>query len=158
MNQTDQVRNRIVVALGHIQYLIRLLYAVGNGQARYLLLNDLWNQVAYLQSLFGLLEPALPTASPPTALPMPSSPPSAPAQGELPTITRQELATYTGRNGRPAYVAVNGTVYDVTNAATWSLGTHFGLPAGRDLSAEFASCHAGQQWILSTLEPVGRLT
>lgn len=57
----------------------------------------------------------------------------------------------------PAYVAVNRVVYDVTNNAAWSLATHFGLSAGRDLTAEFASCHAGQQWILAQLKPIGRL-
>lgn len=155
MNQQDPVRNRIASTLGSIQYSIRLLYAVGNSQLRYMVLNDLWSQVAHLQSLVGLLGAGGPTA--PASLPGPPSPRHTSAESELPAITRQELATYTGRNGRPAYVAVNGTVYDMTNEATWSLATHFGLTAGRDLTAEFASCHAGQQWILRNLRPVGRL-
>lgn len=73
------------------------------------------------------------------------------------TFTREQLTQFTGMNGMPAYVAVNGVVYDVTNNAAWSLATHFGLKAGNDLTGEFASCHAGQNWILAQLKPVGRL-
>lgn len=73
------------------------------------------------------------------------------------TFTRAQLAQFTGLNGMPAYVAVNGIVYDVTNNAAWSAATHFGLRAGMDLTAEFASCHEGQQWILAQLKAIGRL-
>lgn len=73
------------------------------------------------------------------------------------TFSIEELATYDGKNGRAAYVAVNGTVYDVTNNRAWAAATHFGLLAGKEYSQEFASCHAGQQSILTTLPVVGRL-
>lgn len=71
-------------------------------------------------------------------------------------FTLQELARYNGKNGNPAYVAVNGTVYDVTNNSAWAAATHFGLTAGRDLTGQFNSCHAAQQ-ILNKLTPVGKL-
>ncbi|KXL52441.1 cytochrome b5-like heme/steroid binding domain protein [Anaerotignum neopropionicum] len=71
-------------------------------------------------------------------------------------ITREELAMSDGRNGNPAYVAVNGFVYDVTNNPTWAAGTHFGLSAGHDVTEEFAACHAGQN-ILDKLPVVGFL-
>ena len=71
-------------------------------------------------------------------------------------FTPAELARYDGKDGNPAYVAVNGTVYDVTNNAAWAAATHFGLIAGRDLTNEFASCHAGQP-ILSSLKVVGKM-
>lgn len=71
-------------------------------------------------------------------------------------FTPAELSKYTGKDGIPAYVAVNGTVYDVTGNAAWAAATHFGLTAGKDLSGEFASCHAGQN-ILSKLTVVGKL-
>ncbi|MBG9691399.1 cytochrome b5 [Lysinibacillus sphaericus] len=72
-------------------------------------------------------------------------------------FTIEELANFDGKNGRAAYLAVNGIVYDVTNNRAWAAATHFGLLAGKEYSQEFASCHAGQQSILDTLPQVGRL-
>lgn len=71
-------------------------------------------------------------------------------------ITAEQLSQYTGKDGNPAYVAVNGIVYDVTNNAAWAAATHFGLTAGKDLTSEFASCHAGQS-ILDKLKVAGKL-
>lgn len=89
--------------------------------------------------------------------PIPPSPTLPIAQSNQRTFTIGELATFTGKNGRPAYIAVNGIVYDVTNNRAWAAATHFGLIAGKDYTQEFASCHAGQQSILATLSVVGRL-
>lgn len=90
----------------------------------------------------------------PPITPSPTPPASQPSQR---TFTIGELATFDGKNGKPAYVAVNGIVYDVTNNRAWAAATHFGLTAGKDYTQEFASCHAGQQSILATLPAVGRL-
>ncbi|SER81908.1 cytochrome b5 domain-containing protein [Salipaludibacillus aurantiacus] len=95
---------------------------------------------------------AQPGVPPVTPLPNQTLPPP----GDL-TLTLQELENYDGKNGRPAYVAVGGVVYDVTNNRAWAAATHFGLVAGKDYTAEFASCHAGQEAILATLPIVGRL-
>lgn len=75
---------------------------------------------------------------------------------DIRVFTLEELSMYNGKNGNPAYVAVNGTVYDVTNSAAWAGATHFGFKAGNDLTEAFSSCHAGQQ-ILSKLRAVGIL-
>lgn len=71
-------------------------------------------------------------------------------------ITLKELCTFDGMSGRPAYVAVNGIVYDVSNEATWGGASHFGLMAGKDLTAQFDSCH-GMIAVLSKLPRVGIL-
>lgn len=72
-------------------------------------------------------------------------------------FTLEELSQYDGTKGKPAYVAVQGVVYDVSREATWGGGTHFGLTAGRDLTAQFQSCH-GMAQILSRLPRVGTMS
>ncbi|SDK98289.1 cytochrome b5 domain-containing protein [Natronincola ferrireducens] len=72
-------------------------------------------------------------------------------------FTLEELAQYDGSGGRPAYVAVNGIVYDVSLEATWGGGTHFSLYAGRDLTGAFMGCHGGRPEILKNLPQVGVL-
>lgn len=52
-------------------------------------------------------------------------------------FTAEELAQFDGRNGRPAYVAYKGIVYDVTESGMWGDGDHEGEhTAGRDLTQE----------------------
>lgn len=72
-------------------------------------------------------------------------------------FTLEELATYNGSNGKPAYVAINGVVHDMSKEIVWHGGTHFGLYAGKDLSAEYKECHQGMQLILDKLPQVGKL-
>lgn len=73
-------------------------------------------------------------------------------------FTISELSTYDGSQGRPAYVAVNGIVYDVTDRPAWAGGMHFaGLRAGKDLTAQFTSCHRGMESVLTQLPVVGTL-
>lgn len=71
-------------------------------------------------------------------------------------FTLDELGQYDGTMGKPAYVAVDGIVYDVSNNSKWSKGIHFGLTAGKDLSSGFESCH-GAKSILANLPKVGIL-
>ncbi len=71
-------------------------------------------------------------------------------------FTLEELAKFNGKNGNPAYIAVDGIVYDVTFEATWAAGRHFGLEAGNDLSNEFKKCHEDQA-ILKKLKKIGVL-
>jgi Predicted heme/steroid binding protein len=57
-------------------------------------------------------------------------------------FTAQELARYDGKNGNPAYIAVDGTVYDVSGL--YINGTHKGCSAGKDATAEFYQDHSKQ--------------
>ncbi|NIQ93977.1 MAG: cytochrome B5, partial [Desulfuromonadales bacterium] len=55
-------------------------------------------------------------------------------------MTREELARNDGREGRKAFVAVNGTIYDFTGSKLWQDGAHEALhQAGRDLTEELKS-------------------
>lgn len=50
-------------------------------------------------------------------------------------MTREELASYDGRDGRPAYAAVNGKIYDFTGSKLWPAGNHMQQhQAGQDLT------------------------
>lgn len=71
-------------------------------------------------------------------------------------FTLEDLAQYDGSNGNPAYVAIEGIVYDIGNAVTWGGETHFGLTAGQDLTEQFNSCH-GIMDILNNAPKVGIL-
>ena len=55
------------------------------------------------------------------------------------SLTRAELAKYNGLNGTPAYVAVNGVIFDVTTV--FIQGIHFGHLAGQDLTGAFLRQH-----------------
>jgi predicted heme/steroid binding protein len=51
-------------------------------------------------------------------------------------LTADELAKYNGKDGQPAYIAVDGVIYDVTNVPQWKNGGHNGYTAGKDLTEE----------------------
>lgn len=71
------------------------------------------------------------------------------------TFTAAELAKYDGQNGNPAYIAVNGVVYDVSNVPQWQGGMHNGHKAGTDLTKAIASAPHGTR-VLSGLPIVGK--
>lgn len=54
-------------------------------------------------------------------------------------FTVDTLKPYTGLNGQPAYVAVDGVVYDMS--PVFKNGNHHGHKAGQDLSAAFHGEH-----------------
>ncbi|SHJ42191.1 Predicted heme/steroid binding protein [Clostridium cavendishii DSM 21758] len=73
------------------------------------------------------------------------------------TFTLEELKKYDGQNGNKAYVAVDGKVYDVTNAEEWRNGKHKGgVTAGKDLSNEINNSPHGKD-VLKDLPVVGVL-
>ena len=53
------------------------------------------------------------------------------------TFTKEELAKYNGKGGKPNYIAYKGKVYDVTKSSLWDSGEHQGLNiAGADLTKD----------------------
>lgn len=65
-------------------------------------------------------------------------------------ITPSELLEFNGRNGKPAYVALDGKVYDVSESFSWTDGRHQELhDAGLDLSGEIAEAPHGDEMLKS---------
>ncbi len=72
-------------------------------------------------------------------------------------FTLEELAKFDGKEGRPAYVAVSGKVYDVTEANLWMDGNHMGEhDAGKDLTEALASSSHGDS-VIESMKLVGIL-
>ena len=77
------------------------------------------------------------------------------------TFTPAELAKFDGKDGRPAYVAVDGIVYDVTGSSIWPQGEHspcdLDASAGRDLSEVLERAPARMRALIEAMPVVGRL-
>ncbi|AKT52714.1 hypothetical protein ADJ73_09450 [Arsenicicoccus sp. oral taxon 190] len=73
------------------------------------------------------------------------------------TISGDQLAAATCRDGAACYVAVSGVVYDMTGFPTWvQRGAHHGVRAGSDATEAFVrSSHARDK--LQSMPVVGRL-
>ena len=72
-------------------------------------------------------------------------------------ITEDELKRCDGQEGRPAYIALRGVVYDVSGSDLWSGGTHqFRHQAGKDLTADFAAAPHDES-VFQRLPSVGKL-
>jgi len=72
-------------------------------------------------------------------------------------FTIEELKRYDGKDGRPAYIAHQGKVYDVTDSPLWTSGDHQGLhEAGKDLTAEMNEAPHGEE-VLTNMKIVGIL-
>lgn len=71
-------------------------------------------------------------------------------------FTEKELGKYDGQNGNPAYVAIDGVVYDVTNVSAWNGGVHHGNKAGQNVSEIIKKSPHGKK-VLEKLERVGKL-
>lgn len=101
-----------------------------------------------------------PTAAPEaTATPDPAAalePAAAPGEAPALELTAEELAAYDGTDGRKAYVAVNGTIYEVTDVSAWAGGQHNGNVAGKDLTDAIKNSPHGEK-VLEKLTVVGKL-
>ena len=73
-------------------------------------------------------------------------------------FTRESLAEFNGKDGRRAYVAYNGKVYDVTESVMWEDGEHQEEHlAGVDLTAAMDDApHLPEE--LDSFPVVGSLT
>jgi predicted heme/steroid binding protein len=111
-------------------------------QKRFLLFLGLFN----LMLLAGCA-PAAPTGStdviqtPPAETSAVTS--ETPAASQELQLTIVELAAYNGQEGNPAYIAVDGVIYDVTDVPQWKGGKHMGYLAGIDATEALKSSPHG---------------
>ncbi len=63
-------------------------------------------------------------------------------------FTLEEIRQYDGKEGRPAYIAYKGKVYDVTKSFLWPGGRHMALhQAGEDLTEALSEAPHGEEFI-----------
>jgi predicted heme/steroid binding protein/uncharacterized membrane protein len=68
-------------------------------------------------------------------------------------FTIEDLHSFDGREGRPAFVAYKGKIYDVTNSRLWKDGSHVKKHlAGHDLTDALKTAPHGEEKILSMPE------
>ncbi len=73
------------------------------------------------------------------------------------TFSKTELAKFDGLDGRPAYIAFHGWVFDVSGSTLWLEGRHQALHnAGEDLSAAINKAPHGAS-LLARVPRMGRL-
>lgn len=72
-------------------------------------------------------------------------------------FSRRDMAQFDGKDGRPAYVAYNGNVYDVSDSVFWTDGNHLqSHNAGMDLTSEFEDAPHGED-VFEGVQKVGIL-
>ncbi len=79
------------------------------------------------------------------------------AAQETMSLTLAELAVYNGKDGNPAYVAVDGIIYDASGSSLWKNGDHNGFEAGKDLTDPIKSSSPHGVRKLNNLPVVGEL-
>jgi len=74
-------------------------------------------------------------------------------------FTKEELAAFDGKEGKPAYVAWNGSVYDVSDSVMWENGEHIDEhAAGNDLTQEIEDLSPHGTELLEAFPVVGTLS
>jgi predicted heme/steroid binding protein len=72
-------------------------------------------------------------------------------------FTLEELKQYDGKNGKPAYIAYQGNVYEVTDSDLWNGGEHMGLhEPGKDLTEEIELAPHREE-VLERVKLIGKL-
>lgn len=78
--------------------------------------------------------------------------------GEEKQFTVEKLKEFNGKEGRPAYVAYKGRVYDVSNSSLWKDGIHLGShSAGEDLTKNMEKAPHEEE-VLVKLHIIGELS
>lgn len=72
-------------------------------------------------------------------------------------LTVEELKKFNGKNGNPAYIAVNDKIYDVTDNSHWKDGNHHGFEAGNVLTDPLFNKSPHGDSVLSKIEQVATL-
>jgi predicted heme/steroid binding protein len=72
-------------------------------------------------------------------------------------LTLEELREFDGKGGRKAYIAVGGTIYDVSGNGNWFRGNHNGFEAGRDLTTAIDTQSPHGRSKLTGLPIVGKI-
>jgi predicted heme/steroid binding protein len=93
--------------------------------------------------------------------------PEAPKEDEIETdengqllLTLSQLSQFDGKDGRRAFIAVSGVVYEVTNSPRWRNGIHNGdsrIAAGNDLTSQIDSISPHGRRVLDNIPRVGRI-
>jgi predicted heme/steroid binding protein len=71
-------------------------------------------------------------------------------------FTIEELKQFDGKDGRPAYIAFKGKVYDVTQSSLWDSGAHFEHLAGMDLTETLKDAPHGEE-VMERVPVIGEL-
>ena len=142
MEERRRYFKKINDSLAEMNSTINYLYKATNTYAKNRLLSKLHNNISDLLVLTQSMEI--------------SENAGENADGAGRFFTLQELMRYNGRDGSPPYVAINGVVYDVSDARSWVRGMHHGMMAGRDITKAFESCHIDES-VLSKLKIVGKI-
>jgi predicted heme/steroid binding protein len=75
---------------------------------------------------------------------------------ELPVYTKSQLALRNGQDKPQIWVALKGTIYDVTESRLWRNGKHYEHWAGQDLTEELADA-PHTDTVFEKFKVVGRL-
>jgi predicted heme/steroid binding protein len=83
--------------------------------------------------------------------------PNTPSTDGMYYLNLSELAYYDGTNGKPAWIAVYGKIYNVTNETAWRNGVHRGIAMGGTDATAFFESSPHSLSILNTMSHVGWL-
>ena len=71
-------------------------------------------------------------------------------------LTLKELKNFNGKEGKKAFIAVDGIIYDVSGEKAWVSGNHKGIQAGQDVSKEILKAPHGIS-VLEKLNIIGKI-